>query len=86
MGIEREKNLIYQILSSLEDDIFGRSLLSLEELEYSINYFLLWDKTEDEMVGRHHQLNEHEFEQALGDCKDREACRAADHGVTKSQT
>ena len=23
--------------------------------------------TEDEMVGRHHQLNEHEFEQALGD-------------------
>ena len=23
--------------------------------------------TEDEMVGRHHQLNGHEFEQALGD-------------------
>ena len=23
--------------------------------------------TEDEMVGWHHQLNEHEFEQALGD-------------------
>ena len=23
--------------------------------------------TEDEMVGRHHYLNEHEFEQALGD-------------------
>ena len=22
---------------------------------------------EDEMVGRHHQLNEHEFEQTLGD-------------------
>ena len=22
--------------------------------------------TENEMVGRHHQLNEHEFEQALG--------------------
>ena len=23
--------------------------------------------TEDEMVGQHHQLNEHEFEQSLGD-------------------
>ena len=23
--------------------------------------------TKDEMVGQHHQLNEHEFEQALGD-------------------
>ena len=23
--------------------------------------------TEDEMVGWHHQLNDHEFEQALGD-------------------
>ena len=23
--------------------------------------------TEDEMVGRHHQLNGHEFEQAVGD-------------------
>ena len=23
--------------------------------------------TEDEMVGRHHQLNGHEFEQTLGD-------------------
>ena len=25
--------------------------------------------TEDEMVGWHHQLNGHEFEQALGDCE-----------------
>ena len=29
--------------------------------------------TEDEMVGWHHQLNEHEFEQTLGDMKGREA-------------
>ena len=28
---------------------------------------------EDEMVGWHHQLNKHEFEQALGDGDDREA-------------
>ena len=25
--------------------------------------------TEDEMVGWHHQLNGHEFQQALGDCE-----------------
>ena len=25
--------------------------------------------TEDEVVGRHHRLNGHEFEQALGDCE-----------------
>ena len=26
--------------------------------------------TENEMVGWHHQLNGHEFEQALGDCEE----------------
>ena len=40
--------------------------------------------TEDETVGRHHQFNEHEFEQALWDSKAREAWRAAVHGVAKS--
>ena len=42
--------------------------------------------TEDEMVGWHHQLNGHEFEQTPGVMKDREAWRAAVHGVTKSRT
>ena len=42
--------------------------------------------TEDEMDGWHHRLNGHEFEQALGNVKDREAWRAAVHGVTKSWT
>ena len=43
--------------------------------------------TEDEIVEWHHRLNEHEFEQALGEMvKDREAWRAAVHGITKSQT
>ena len=36
--------------------------------------------TEDDMIGWHHRLNIHEFEQ------DREAWRAAVHGVSKSQT
>ena len=42
--------------------------------------------TEDEIVGWHHQLSGHEFGQALGVGDDREAWRAAVHGVTKSQT
>ena len=39
--------------------------------------------TEDEMVGWHHGLNGHEFEQTPGD---REAWHAAVHGFTKTRT
>ena len=42
--------------------------------------------TEDEMVGWHHQLNGHEFEQARGLVMDMEAWHAAVHGVAKSWT
>ena len=42
--------------------------------------------TEDEMIGWHHWLYGHEFEQALEMVKDRESWHAAIHGVTKSQT
>ena len=42
--------------------------------------------TEDEMVGWHHWLNGHEFEQVWEIVKDKEAWRAAVHGVAKSQT
>ena len=38
------------------------------------------------MVGWHHQLDGHEFEQALEFLMDREACHAAVHGVVKSRT
>ena len=41
---------------------------------------------QDEMVGWHHQLNGREFEQNHEIVKDREAWRAAVHGVTKSRT
>ena len=42
--------------------------------------------TEEEMVGGHHLFHGCEFQQALGDGEDREAWRAAVHGVAKSQT
>ena len=42
--------------------------------------------TEDEMVGWHHQLNGHEFEQAGSMVMDREAWCAAVHEVPKNQT
>ena len=41
---------------------------------------------EDEMVGWHHRLNGHEFEQSPGDMKGREAQCAAVHGFAKRQT
>ena len=42
--------------------------------------------TEDKMVGWHHCLNGHEFEQTQSDSKrEREAWHAAVHGVAKSQ-
>ena len=42
--------------------------------------------TEDEMIGWHHRLNGHEFEQTLGDSEGQESLAAAVHGVAKSWT
>ena len=42
--------------------------------------------TEDEMVGWHHHLNGHEFEETPGIMKDKEAWCAAFHGAAKIWT
>ena len=42
--------------------------------------------TEDEIVGWHHQLHGHEFEQAWKLEMDREAWSVAVHGIAKSLT
>ena len=42
--------------------------------------------TEDKMVGWHHQVDGHEFEQAPGSGDGQEAWCATVHGVTKSRT
>ena len=42
-------------------------------------------RTEDEMVGWHHWLNGHEFEQTQGDSEG-QGSRAAVHGVAKNPT
>jgi len=42
--------------------------------------------TEDDMVQGHHRLNGHELSQLWQTVRDREAWRAAVHGVAKSWT
>ena len=42
--------------------------------------------TEDELIGWHHQLSGHEFEETPGDSEGQGSLCAAVHGVTKSQT
>ena len=42
--------------------------------------------TEDEMIGWHHQLNGHEFEQTLGVTKGQGSLKSAVHRVAKSWT
>ena len=42
--------------------------------------------TEDEMAGWHHQLNGHEFEQALEDSEGQGSLACSIHGVTKHRT
>ena len=47
---------------------------------------MMIDRRQDEMIGWHHRLNEHEFEQTLGVGDEQGSLCAAVHGVAKSWT
>ena len=56
----------------LKLQVFGHLMLRANSLEKTLKLEKFEGRkatTEDEMVGSHHQLNGHEFEQALGDCE-----------------
>ena len=79
---------IWKALLKLKRQSFGHLIQNADSLEKTLMLGKIEEEkgtTEDEMFGWHHQLNGHEFEQALG-VDDREAWRAAVHGVAKSGT
>ena len=65
---------------------FGHLMQRIDSLEKTPAAGKDWRTTEDEIVGWHHWLNGHEFEQAPGVVMDRESWHAAVHGVAKSWT
>ena len=68
---------------------FGHLMQRADSLEKSKMIGKNWRQeeegmTEDEMVGWHHQLNGHEFEQTLGDGEEQGSLHAAVHGAANS--
>ena len=61
--------LLEGLMLKLKLQYFGHLVQRADSLEKTLMLGKKEEKgtTEDEMVGWHHQLNEHEFEQALGD-------------------
>ena len=98
LGVLRVKEInpeysLEGLMLKLKLQYFGHLLERVDSLEKTLMFRKIEGSrrrrqqvTEDEMVGWHHQLDGHEFEQTLVMVKDREAWRAAVRGVTKSQT
>ena len=90
-SILKEVNPEYSLeglMLMLELQYFGHLMQTANSLEKTLMLGKIEGKrsggrADEEMLRWHHQLNGHEFEQTLG-VKDREAWRAADHGVAKS--
>ena len=76
------------LMLKLKLPFFGHLMQRTDSLEKTLMLGKIEGRRgrEDEMVGWHHQLNGHEFEQAPGVVMDREVWHAAVHGVAKSQT
>ena len=79
------------LMLKLNLQYFGHLMQRTSSLEKTLMLVKIWGQekkgtTEDEMVGWHHWLNGHGFGWTPGVGMDREAWRAAVHGVAKSQT
>ena len=78
------------MILKLKLQYFGHEKRRASSLEKNLMLGKIEDRisraTEDEMVGWHHRLDRHEFEQTSGDSEDRETWHAAVHGVTKHPT
>ena len=79
------------LILKLKPQYFGHLMWRPDSLEKNPDLGKDWGQEEkgttgDEMVGWHHQLNGHGFGWTPGVGVDREAWRAAVHGVTKSRT
>ena len=71
----KEINCEYSLVLKLKLQYFGHLMRRADSLERTLMLGKIEGKgaTEDEVVGWHHLLNGHEFEQAPGDMRDREA-------------
>ena len=74
-SVLKEINCEYSLVLKLKLQYFGHLMRRADSLERTLMLGKIEGKgaTEDEVVGWHHLLNGHEFEQAPGDMRDREA-------------
>ena len=77
------------LMLKLKLQFFGHLMLRANSLEKTLKLGKFEGRkviTEDKMVGWHHHLNGHEFEQALGDCEGQGSLESCSPWVSKRWT